>query len=82
MSFKHYGLALDVPISYVDVGDSKNHVPWIKPTDFFQHLADLGKLNLLYAEQDTSVLTQLPRPGSFLLGLLYRALEFFVFSGS
>ncbi|CAE7200750.1 unnamed protein product [Symbiodinium sp. CCMP2592] len=60
--FKHYGLALDIPISYVDVGDAKKNMPWIKPTDLFQHLADLGKLDLLYAEQDTSVLTQLPRP--------------------
>ncbi|CAE7658961.1 unnamed protein product [Symbiodinium sp. CCMP2592] len=29
--FKHYGLALDIPISYVDVGDAKKNMPWIKP---------------------------------------------------
>ncbi|OLP92710.1 hypothetical protein AK812_SmicGene25479 [Symbiodinium microadriaticum] len=56
--FKEYGLALDVPISYVDVGDVKQNLPWIKPTDLFEHLAQLDKLNILYAEQEPSVLTQ------------------------
>ncbi|CAE7288328.1 unnamed protein product [Symbiodinium necroappetens] len=60
--FKEYGLALDVPISYVDVGDAKQNLPWIKPTDMFEHLAQLDKLNVLYAEQEPSVLTQPPGP--------------------
>ena len=36
-------------------------MPMIRPTDFYQHLADLGKLSILYAEQDTAVLTKCPR---------------------
>ena len=62
LRFKQYGLALDVPISYVDVGDAKQNLPWIKPTDMFEHLAQLDKLNVLYAEQEPSVLTQPPGP--------------------
>ena len=50
-----------MPISNVDVGYEKALMPMIRPTDFYQHLADLGKLSILYAEQDTAVLTKCPR---------------------
>ena len=61
LRFKEFGFALDVPISNVDVGYEKALMPMIRPTDFYQHLADLGKLSILYAEQDTAVLTKCPR---------------------
>ena len=46
----------------------KQNLPWIKPTDLFEHLAQLDKLNILYAEQEPSVLTQSPGP---IYGSLY-----------
>ncbi|CAE7709548.1 unnamed protein product [Symbiodinium sp. CCMP2592] len=56
--FKEFGLALDVPISYVNVGDSNCDLPMIRPSDLFQHLADLGKLDLLFGQQPASVLPE------------------------
>ncbi|CAE7359121.1 unnamed protein product [Symbiodinium sp. CCMP2456] len=56
--FKDFGFALDLPISNVDVGNEKSLMPMIRPTDFYRHLADLGKLSILYADQDTAVLTK------------------------
>ena len=58
MRFQHFGLALDVAISYVDVGSKKRLVPMLKPSDFYQNLADLGKLDVLYGQRDPSILQE------------------------
>ena len=56
LRFADFGLALDVPITYVNVGNPKADVPLLKPTDFYQHLADIGKWDILYGKQDASLL--------------------------
>ncbi|CAE7779886.1 unnamed protein product [Symbiodinium sp. CCMP2456] len=56
--FKEFGFALDIPISKIDVGYPKGLMPMIRPTDFYAHLAGLDKISLLYAEQDTQVLSK------------------------
>lgn len=58
LRFRQFGLALDVPISYVNVGCDKWDLPMIKPSDLYQHLADLGKLDLLFGKQPPSVLLE------------------------
>ena len=56
--FRQFGLALDVPISYIDVGSPKFELQMLKPSHFYQHLADLGKLNILYGKEDPSILQE------------------------
>ena len=61
LRFTEFGLALDVPISYVDVGaphGTSFPMPMIKPTHFYQHLADLGKLDVLYGQRSPDQLNE------------------------
>ena len=55
--FAEYGLALDVPISYVDVGEGKT-LPMVRPTDMFQYLADIGKLGILFGSHSAADLEE------------------------
>ena len=56
--FTEFGLSLDIPISHIEVGNHEWQLPMIKPSHLHQHLADLGKLSLLYADEDPSILQQ------------------------
>ena len=56
LRFKEFGLALDVPISYVDVGCEEYELPMLKPSTLFQHFADIGRIDLLFGEQPRSAL--------------------------
>ena len=58
LRFAEFGLALDVPITYVDVGNPKADFPMLKPSEFYQNLADLGKFDILYGQQDVNLLSE------------------------
>ena len=58
LRFCQTGLSLDVPIDFVDVGDYSYKVPMIRPTTFFQYLADADRINVLWGEHDASILAE------------------------